>query len=294
MARMPIRGAYAHDLMIRRHIFVCARCATTEHPPGKVRAHTLPSARDGTEPLRPSCPRPRLSSGAPLRGGAPTPRPAPPFDSVAAIVVCRRVECGVCAGVRCGVAALYECRPWLATARGCLCAPRCERAVHAVCPWAYPLPQMASLSSCGVTPRARVCVSPWWPPPNCAPTAVLRQRGPRVGRPRVIDVDLARRRRRPRPPARRTAGHAAGGREVCDPRGAHGASGQRCVRAHGLRCRCGCGAVRECVGRVCVCGASPVPPSCGFCSAARKLVRSDLCRVWSPPFTAGCPVPAVA
>ena len=31
-----------------------------------------------------------------------------------------------------------------------------------------------------------------------------------------------------------------------------GASGQRCVRAHGLRCRCCCGAVRECVGRVCV------------------------------------------
>ena len=98
--------------------------------------------------------------------------------------------------------------------------------------------------------RVCVCVSPWWPPPNCAPTAVLRLRGPRVGRPRVIDVDLARRRRRPRPPARRTAGHAAGGREVCDPRGAHGASGQRCVRAHGLRCRCGCGAVRESVGRV--------------------------------------------
>ena len=33
---------------------------------------------------------------------------------------------------------------------------------------------------------------------------------------------------------------------------------------------------------VCVCGASAVSPSCGCCSVARKLVRSDLCRVWSP------------
>lgn len=97
--------------------------------------------------------------------------------------------------------------------------------------------------------RVCVCVSVV-APHNCAPTAVLRPRGPRVGRPRVIYVGLARSRRRPRPPACRTAGHAAGGREVCDPRGAHGASGQRCVPAHGLRCRCGCGAVRESVGRV--------------------------------------------
>ena len=182
--------------------------------------------------------------------------------------------------VRCGVAALCECRPWLATARGVVvCAALRARGARRLSVGA---PAAANgfleLVWC-YSSRACVCVSPWWPPPNCAPTAVLRLRGPRVGRPRVIDVDLARR-RRPRPPARRTAGHAAGGREVCDPRGAHGASGQRCARM-----ACGAAAAAVVCAKVlvvCVCGASAVSPSCGCCSVARKLVRSDLCRVWSP------------
>ena len=184
---------------------------------------------------------------------------APPFDSVAAIVVCRRVESGVRAGVRCGVAALCECRPWLATARGVVvCAALRARGARRASVGA---PAAANgfleLVRC-CSSRACVCVAVVAPAQMRAPTAVLRLRGPRVGRPRVIDVDLARRRRRPRPPARRTSWHAAGGREVCDPRGAHGASGQRCVPAHGLRCRCCCGAVRQSVGRVRVCSVACV------------------------------------
>ena len=80
MVHMPNGGTYAPDLMKRPQILLCARCTTPEHPPGKgqMPPHMIClTARDGTELLRPSCPRPRLSSGVP-RGGAPTPRPAPP------------------------------------------------------------------------------------------------------------------------------------------------------------------------------------------------------------------------
>jgi hypothetical protein len=77
MVHMPNGGAYAPDLMKRPQILLCARCTTLEHPPGKGQMPPPHDLRHETEPN--CCARHVLdlvrASGAPLRGGAPTPRP---------------------------------------------------------------------------------------------------------------------------------------------------------------------------------------------------------------------------